>query len=952
VTWVDALFGRSPVVTAALESSAEPTFAVDIPAEFFGLTSYTDPIGPAPRISRREAIQCGAVKKSRDLICGSIGGLPLTVVDTDRVTMVNDLLDQPERNIPRSVTMTRTVEDVLFEGIAWWRVTERGVSGFPSKVVRLDPLTVVIQQDQKVYYRRDGQAQGSALEYIPDADLIRFDSPNDALLIAGARAIRSALRLDSAAANSAADPIPQGYFQPADDADPVDDEDIAQILTDWRTARQNGSTGYVPAALKYVPLQWDSKQLQLTEGRAAAVLEIARHAGVDPTDLGVSVTTRDYTNHQDDRKDLTDFTLGNYLHAIEDRLSMGDVTQKGHVVRFNLDAFMRSSTLERYQAYEVGERVGAITRDEIREDEGKPALPASEAPVPAPAASQFADPDVITFDAPAAPAQFKVDLEARTITGLAVPYGQVAESKGRKWSFSKGSLQLGDPSRTKFLDGHDWAKPLGRAIEFQDTDAGLLATFKVSATPAGDEALLLAADQVKDGLSIGIGQGGTYQERDGVYHATSAPLPEISLTPCPAFDDARVHAVTASKEGTEMKCTKCDRIHAAGVVECDAVALAAFTASQNPTAPQFSAAQLAQIQALLTPAPAATPAAPEVIAAGGPQLQVTEPLPYRFDGLKGEHDFSSDLFSVAKRNDAEAGERIEKFMAAAFAVTGAGVATLTPNINRPDLYVDQLDYSYPVWTAINKGGLTDGTPFVLPKFSTASGLVADHTEGVAPSAGTFTATSQTITPTATSGRVEVPREVVDAGGNPQVSGLIWRQVVRAYYEALEAKAVALLDGLTPTSLATLGVGDADAVLASKLESGLASLHFLRGGDRFDKLVIQEDLYKALIAAKDSAGRKLYPVINPTNANGQVAANFGQIMIGGKVGVPAWALGASGVVAESSYLFASEDVHGWATPPQRFDFEYRVEFVDIAVWGYKALANTRLAGVYEISYDPA
>jgi hypothetical protein len=201
-----------------------------------------------------------------------------------------------------------------------------------------------------------------------------------------------------------------------------------------------------------------------------------------------------------------------------------------------------------------------------------------------------------------------------------------------------------------------------------------------------------------------------------------------------------------------------------------------------------------------------------------------------------------------------------------------------------------------------------------------------------------------------SGKTPVVREVIDAGGNPQVSTLIWRQVVRAYLEALEAKAVALLDAATPTAI-TLTTGATGKALAGEFESKLARLHFVRGGNRFNSMPLQEDLYVALASARDDAGRPLYPSINPLNANGTVAADFGLLQIGGRVGTPAWALGATGTAVESSYLFSNEDVHGWATAPQRFDFDYKVEAVDIAVWGYQATAISRLAGVREITYDP-
>ncbi|MEK8107414.1 hypothetical protein NKG94_23855 [Micromonospora sp. M12] len=46
--------------------------------------------------------------------------------------------------------------------------------------------------------------------------------------------------------------------------------------------------------------------------------------------------------------------------------------------------------------------------------------------------------------------------------------------------------------------------------------------------------------------------------------------------------------------------------------------------------------------------------------------------------------------------------------------------------------------------------------------------------------------------------MEITREAWDQGGNPQLSGIIWRHMVRAWYESLEASAVAVLDAATPT----------------------------------------------------------------------------------------------------------------------------------------------------------
>ncbi|MGH2688351.1 MAG: hypothetical protein ACRDKW_06045, partial [Actinomycetota bacterium] len=100
------------------------------------------------------------------------------------------------------------------------------------------------------------------------------------------------------------------------------------------------------------------------------------------------------------------------------------------------------------------------------------------------------------------------------------------------------------------------------------------------------------------------------------------------------------------------------------------------------------------------------------------------------------------------------------------------------------------------------------------------------------------------------------------------------------------------------------------------------------------------------------GRPLYPIINPQNANGTASNRFGTLDLGGVTGVPAWALDPTGTDPANSWLFNPEDVHGWASPPQRLFFDTRIEAVEIGIWGYKAFANTRIEGVRQVIYDPS
>lgn len=378
--------GYEPPAGAGPVTVDGPAFAVDeesIPAQVFGLESYVDSVPMAPRIDRTSAMQVPAVKRCRDLVAGSIGTLPLTLSAPDRRTVPSALLEQPEEDRTRSWTMTRTVEDLLFEQVAWWRVTSRDWRGFPVSVRRLDPRSVTVRKDGKVYTSKGGLHSGTATEWIEDRDLIRFDSPNAGILTAGARAIRTCLRLEAAGAKYAEGAPPVDWFESTDGVDP---DDPQAFVDSWTAARKKNLTPYIPGGVQYKRDGWTPKELQLVEARQQAVLEIARTAGVDPEELGVSTTSRTYANMFERRKAFLDFTLGPFMAAVEQRLSMNDVSPRGYRARFDLDAFLRSDPAGRYAAYRLGLDVGAITEEEIREAEDRPleVLPADPETAAAP----------------------------------------------------------------------------------------------------------------------------------------------------------------------------------------------------------------------------------------------------------------------------------------------------------------------------------------------------------------------------------------------------------------------------------------------------------------------------------------------------------------------------------------------------------------------------------------
>jgi HK97 family phage prohead protease len=532
---------------------------------------------------------------------------------------------------------------------------------------------------------------------------------------------------------------------------------------------------------------------------------------------------------------------------------------------------------------------------------------------------------------------FEVDVERRTIYGLAVPYNEPTFSDGDKFQFTRGVIELpSEPSRVKLRVSHAPGTDVGKATNFEETDEGLWVRFSVARGAKGDEALSMAEDGVWDGLSIGLRDGAKFSKKAGITKFSQAVLSEISLTPDPAFSSARVASVVAeapnSKERPVEDETK-DAVVAPAAFDMDAFVKAigehmpapAVTNVINPTA----------------------------------QFAVKEASPYAFDAAsqkfiagQGEHDFSTDLINGLRNNDHEAYERAMTFVQEQFAVAQTNVTAGNYPQNKTDLYVARKDFRYPLWDAVKKGNLVNATPFLFPRYNSSNGLVQDHTEGVEPSPGGFSLTSQTVTPKAMSGKVELTREVWDMGGNPQVSNLIFTEMVRGWNEVLEASVSTELNAqaanITDVLLTT---GAAGTALVNEVLAKFVGFQFERGGFRYDNMALQVDLFTKLATATDTAGRQVLPYLNPHNAAGQSGPRLQSLDIQGVAGYPAWALAASSANASNSWLFDSTAVHGWASTPQRLEFQYRVAFVDLAIWGYRAVAVSDVAGVRQFIYDP-
>jgi phage head maturation protease len=165
------------------------------------------------------------------------------------------------------------------------------------------------------------------------------------------------------------------------------------------------------------------------------------------------------------------------------------------------------------------------------------------------------------------------DVAARTLSGLAVPWGVITNRFGVDVTFTRDTLRVPDDLATiKLLVQHDQDRPAGYVTNAVHADDGLRVTFAVADHPRAVELLAETDALLRDGLSVGV-------ELDPeTIEAISArvwgedtgtdPVPlagvvrEISSVSVPQFNDARINQAaglltfdTPTTEGTTMPTT-------------------------------------------------------------------------------------------------------------------------------------------------------------------------------------------------------------------------------------------------------------------------------------------------------------------------------------------------------------------------------------------------------------
>jgi HK97 family phage prohead protease len=427
------------------------------------------------------------------------------------------------------------------------------------------------------------------------------------------------------------------------------------------------------------------------------------------------------------------------------------------------------------------------------------------------------------------------DSERRIIAGKIVPYEAIGNTSVGPVVFAKDSIEIGDPGKIKMLLQHKTEKPIGRMQKFNKTEDGIYASFKISASMQGQDALILASEQLVDGLSVGVEVIKSTNKKDYIY-VTKAQLKEVSLVESPAFTEAQVTKVAAS-EG-----------------EADS--------TNQPTTES-------EAQVDNTTEPTATPVVEVApVEAARPTISAnvyTEPRsPIKTQAQFLEHSIKAKLGNQESNEwvlHAEA--QAAKLLTASDDDFSTNPA-FSPTIFSPTV-IDTLIGSRPAIDAIGVRAIpASGMTISHPKITTP-GTVSDTNEGAAPSEQGIVSSYVNATVNKFAGLQRYSVELLERS-SPSFFQAMLENMTRAYNKATDSAVIAELtaSGTQATAVAATSNG-----IISYVSTEVPAAYSATG-ELPTAYIAGTSQWALLLGAKDTTDRPIYNAIQPMNAAGQAS----------------------------------------------------------------------------------
>ena len=507
-------------------------------------------------------------------------------------------------------------------------------------------------------------------------------------------------------------------------------------------------------------------------------------------------------------------------------------------------------------------------------------------------------------------AELTADSASRTISGKIVPLNvEAGATNYGKVIFESGSIEIADPKSIKLLSQHDIKKPIGRMVSFSESEDAIYATFSVSRSQRGTEALILAEEGLQSGLSIGV-EVIKSKVKDGVTYVSSSRMVETSLVTEPAFKSAQVTDIAAEEaEKVEEVAQTTQQPESETVVE--------ETTAVEAT-PSVEAAAVEAARPTVT-----------AMAYTKPRIEITA-------AKYAENTIRAALGDESAR---------QYLLAADNTTDNAG---LVPTRQLQEIINPLGTTIRPSIDAISRGVLPDaGMTFEIPKI-TVMPTVAVTAEDAAFSDTDQNSAFLSVDVKKYAGQQTFSVELLDRT-SPAFFDELVRNMGAAYAKATDAAvnaaiiAGATADGTTTTTYPTA------AELLGIVARGSASVYNATLGlpNPFARNMIVNTAQWSNIMTLNDNGRPIYTASNPMNAGGQVVPTSLQGNVAG-LNLYVTPNTASGTDTDGSILIVNPDAYTWYESP---NYRLRAEStasgsITIGYYGFGAIATKVGAGAFK------
>jgi HK97 family phage prohead protease len=506
--------------------------------------------------------------------------------------------------------------------------------------------------------------------------------------------------------------------------------------------------------------------------------------------------------------------------------------------------------------------------------------------------------------------------ERREISGKIVPMGtgEVGQTNMGGVVFETGSIDIADVSKIKLLSQHDMKKPVGRMIAAETRADGIYATFKLSRSTGGNDALIQAQEGLVSGLSVGAEVIASKPSRDGHIIVSKASLKEVSLVTEAAFKTAAVTEIRAEEQP---------------LVEEQTTQPESEPIVEETTQAEAPAVEAAAVEA----------ARPTVVA----NLQVRERIAPITSAQYLEANIKAALGDDEARRTVRAADDSS--------TTNTGL-TLPQHLNT---FITDTFTGRPAFNASTRGALVDsGLSFTVPRMYTNASAsantaptVADTDEGVAPSETGMTSAYDTVTINKFSGLQRISFELIDRS-SPAFMELVMAELRKAYEKATDS---ALISALTTSGKQDDGRALSAAALQSFISVNAAKIYGNTGGDYASALVASPSQWGQIMSYADTTGRALYTAASPMNQSGSARPTS---VVGDVLGTNLIVDHniTTGTGDNSMFLVAPSSVYTWESPTTQLRVNVLTSGeVEINLYGYLAIYVAKDGGgVYRYNFQ--